>query len=136
MTIWSLFCQSIGLVALFPNSKLFNVEGYGGWVRDSVRQVDIITGCFLLTTRNFWEELEGFDPIFFMYGEEADFCLRARKCGARPLFTPNATIIHYYGASESGVVDKLVKLFASRITLAKRHWSPAGPDTWIVTYLV
>ena len=35
MTIWSLLTQTIGLTKLFPDSKLFNREGYGGWKRDT-----------------------------------------------------------------------------------------------------
>ena len=36
-----------------------------------------------------------------MYGEDADLCLRAARLGARPMITPEATIIHHGGASET-----------------------------------
>ncbi len=123
MTPWSLLCVSLGLNAVFKKSELFNYECYGQWPRNHVRQVDIVTGCFLLMKRSFWEDLEGFDPLFFMYGEEADLCLRARHKGAKPTMTPEATIIHYGGASESLRADKMVKLYRGKITLARRHWS-------------
>ena len=77
MTLWSVFCRTFGLAAAFPNSKLFNAEAYGGWDRSTVREVDIVTGCFLLIETELWRKLGGFDPRFFMYGEEADLCLRA-----------------------------------------------------------
>ena len=88
MSLWSIFCVSTGLARLASQSSLLNREGYGGWARDSVRQVDIVTGCCLLIERRLWDELGGFDCDFFMYGEEADLCYRARKIGARPLITP------------------------------------------------
>jgi N-acetylglucosaminyl-diphospho-decaprenol L-rhamnosyltransferase len=122
-TLWSLFCSATGLSTL-KRSSLFNPEGYGGWQRDTVRAVDIVVGCFFLIDRDLWEELHGFDSVFFMYGEEADLCLRAQEVGARPTITPTATIIHYAGASEPDRADKLIKLLASRTTLIKRHWSP------------
>jgi GT2 family glycosyltransferase len=124
MTIWNLMCWSLGLSWLAPNSPIFNSVAYGGWDRSTVRQVDIVTGCLLLIDREFWNELEGFNPAFFMYGEEADLCHRARQAGGRPIVTPNATIVHYGGASETSSVEKIVKLFKGKVTLINRHWSP------------
>lgn len=122
MTLWSVFCSATGLSRL-QKSRLFNAEGYGGWKRDTVRAVDIVSGCFFLTDRALWEQLHGFDPTFFMYGEEADFCLRARQIGAQPMITPTATIVHYGGVSEPDQADKQIKLLAGKVTLTKRHWS-------------
>jgi GT2 family glycosyltransferase len=122
MTIWNQFCRASGLAAVFKNSELFNSEGFGGWAHDSVRRVDIVSGCFLLIERRFWEDLGGFDPQFFMYGEEADLCLRARRHGAMPLVTPTATIVHLSGASERVRSDKMVRLLAAKSLLISRHW--------------
>ncbi len=123
-TPWSLFCRGVGLTGLFRGSALLNPEAIGNWARDTERDVDIVTGCFFLIRREFWSELGGFDPAFFMYGEEADLCLRARRLGARPRITPEATIIHYGGASESVRADKLVRLLRARVQLIRRHWPP------------
>lgn len=124
-TLWSIFCLATGLTNLKRSSAVFNPEGYGGWKRDSIRAVDIVTGCFLLIDRELWEQLDGFDPEFFMYGEEADLCRRARKLGACPTITPAATIIHYGGSSEPDHAEYRIKVFAGRITLLRRHHSAA-----------
>ena len=100
MTPWNLFCRASGLTAMFAQSEVFNGEAFGGWARDSERDVDIVSGCFFLIEKELWDELGGFDPLFFMYGEEADLCLRARALSAKPAVTPEATIIHY-GAHRS-----------------------------------
>ncbi len=123
-TPWSLLCRGTGLTGAFSGSALFNPEGMGGWKRDREREVDIVTGCFFLIRRELWDRLGGFDPAFFMYGEEADLCLRARALGVRPRFTPEATIVHYGGASESVKADKLVRLLRAKAQLIRRHWSP------------
>jgi GT2 family glycosyltransferase len=109
---------------LIKNSMLFNPESYPRWKRDSVRPVDIVSGCFFLIDRVLWHELRGFDPAFFMYGEEADLCIRARKLGARPKVTPTATIIHYGGASYPRKSEFRIQMLAGRVTLMDRHWSP------------
>ena len=121
ITLWNTFCRTSGLAAIFPRSGFFNPEAFGGWPRDSVRSVDIVSGCFLMISRSFWRELGGFDPTFYMYGEEADLCLRARTAGARPAVTPAATIVHFGGASETTRAAKMIKLLAAKISLIDRH---------------
>ena len=80
MSLWSLSCFALGLTYFAPKSSIFSPEAYGGWDRDTVRHVDIVTGCFLMIDRDLWKQLGGFDPLFFMYGEEADLCRRACAC--------------------------------------------------------
>ena len=122
LTLWNIFARVSGLTRIFPHSPLINQEDYGGWQRDNEAEVDIVTGCFFLIARTDWHALGGFDPLFHMYGEEADLCLRARReLGARPRITPEATIIHYGGASEAVRSDKMVRLLAAKMTLIERH---------------
>jgi len=126
ITLWSVICRTFGVDTAFPHSSILNTEGYGGWDRLTEREVDIVCGCFMLIDRDLWERLRGFDGIFFMYGEEADFCLRAAKIGARPTFTPDATIIHYSGASHQVEVERIIRGLSARSELIARHLSPAG----------
>ena len=122
MSLWNLACRAAGLTALFPGSPVLNSENYGGWARDSERDIDIVQGSFLLITRRLWNALGGFDERYVMYGEEADLCRRARARGARPRMTPDAEIIHYGGASQTVRADKMARLFRAKITLIRDHW--------------
>ncbi len=122
MSLWNIFCRTFGLTGIFPSSPVFNSEAYGGWDRSAERPVDIITGCFLLIGREDWQSLGGFDLTFFMYGEEADLCLRAAQIlGAAPRMTPDAVIVHYGGASEKIRSDKMVRLLKAKSELITRH---------------
>ncbi len=125
MTVWNQFCRASGLAVVFKGREVFNGETYGGWKRDTARDVDIVSGCFLLIKRQTWNALGGFDPAFFMYGEDADLCLRARATGFRPMITPDAEIVHHGGASDTVRADKLVKLLTAKTMLTRRHMSPA-----------
>ena len=53
--------------------------------------------CFL--RRELFLELGGFDPRFFMYHEDVDFCWRARLRGYRVITCPGAVVYHKYGAT-------------------------------------
>lgn len=143
MSIWNQFCRAFGLAAIFRNSELFNAEEYGGWSRNSIRQVDIVCGCFLMIKRTLWNQLQGFDRRFFMYAEEADLCLRAKKLGYAPMITGAAQIVHYGGGSEKVRADKMVRLLSAKIELQKVHWSDVSQrvgvflfKSWVVTRMI
>lgn len=122
ITPWSAFCKAAGLASVFSGSRFFNSEGIGGWQRDSVREVDIVVGCFFMIPRVLWDRLGGFDLKYFMYGEEADLCLRARALGCRPMITPEAQIMHLVGAASKQQSRKYVLSAKGRMTLMQDHW--------------
>jgi GT2 family glycosyltransferase len=121
-SLWSLFCFATLLSTAFKHSRLFDPESLGGWKRDTVREVDIVTGCLLLAPRALWHELGGFDTRFFMYGEDADLSFRARALGYRPAITPDAVVTHEIGVSSATREDKLILLFRGKATLLRKHW--------------
>ncbi|MEM9196255.1 MAG: glycosyltransferase family 2 protein [Pseudomonadota bacterium] len=122
MSLWSLTMQVTGLSSLFRGSALLNPEGYGGWTRDRDRAVDIVSGCFFLIERDFWNALGGFDLDYVMYGEEADLCLRAAARGARPAVTHRAEIVHYVGAATTLRADRQIMVLKAKMTLIARHF--------------
>jgi GT2 family glycosyltransferase len=120
-TLWSVFCRTSGLALMFRRSERFNPEDYGAWDRSTEREVGLVSGAFFLIERGLWNRLGGFDLTFVMYGEEADLCRRARAFGARPRMTPEASIVHYVGASSSRRSDKDALVLKAKVTLARRH---------------
>lgn len=122
-SLWSTACFALGLSTLFKRNPVLDPESLGHWDRDCVREVDIVTGCLLLTSRAVWEELGGFDETFFMYGEDADLSLRAAQLGYRPAITPDAVAVHAVGASSSTRTGKLRLLLTGKATLMVKHWS-------------
>lgn len=136
ITPWSAFCMAFGLRAMFPNSSIFNPESMPDFQRDSVRDVDIVVGCFLMISLEDWNTLGGFDLKYFMYGEEADLCLRARALGVQPAITPNATIMHLVGASAPNDVRKETLLTKAKVSLVRDHWSPLTRPFGVLMFLV
>jgi GT2 family glycosyltransferase len=124
-TLWSLFCFATMLTTAFKGSRFFDPESLGGWQRDTVREVGIVTGCLLLAPRTVWRALDGFDLRFFMYGEDADLARRAWDAGYRPVITPDAVVTHEVGVSSASRPDKLVLLYKGKTTLVRKNW-PAG----------
>jgi hypothetical protein len=120
-TLKNLLFSALGLSKTFNKSAFFNSANYGTWARDSIKTVDILSGCFFLTTRQLWEQLGGLDDSFFMYAEEADYCLKAKALGYQPIVTPDARIIHHGGVSHSHFSGKMIKLLKGKVELIHRH---------------
>ncbi|MCW2881892.1 MAG: glycosyltransferase family 2 protein [Sphaerisporangium sp.] len=121
-TPWSVFCFATGLSTVFPGRPLFDPESPTTW--DGERQVPIVTGALMLISRRAWDEVGGFDTRIFMYGEDADLCLRVRGAGYRPMVTDRAVFVHPGGMSSSSL-DKLALLFTGKVTVVRRHF-PRG----------
>jgi GT2 family glycosyltransferase len=66
--------------------------------RGPVRWRAISGGC-LGTARETFERLGGWDERFWMYGEDVELCLRARRRGVRVLYFPEIPVVHYMEAS-------------------------------------
>jgi GT2 family glycosyltransferase len=128
-TLWSMAMFGLGLSTLAPKNPLLDPESLGSWKRDSVREVGVITGCFLLSPKTVWDELGGMDERYFMYGEDADFAMRARTAGYRPLLCPDAELIHEVGLCSETPVHKTLLLYRGKASLVRTHW--AGPARWL-----
>jgi len=66
--------------------------------------VDIIDDGFVpftaaLLRRPAFDTLEGLDEAFWLYGEDADYCYRARSLGWWVVVVPDAVAVHQGGAS-------------------------------------
>jgi N-acetylglucosaminyl-diphospho-decaprenol L-rhamnosyltransferase len=122
-SLWSTFCFAAGLSTLFPGHRLFDPESPRPL--SAVRSVPVVTGALMLVDRQVWDALDGFDPAFFMYGEDADFCLRAWAGGWRPTVTPEAVFVHPGGASSSSE-RKLLMLLTGKATVLRRHLRPGA----------
>ena len=110
------------LSTLWPGSRIFDPEAMGWFARDQARPVDIVSGCLLLMSRDDWTRMGGFDERYFVYGEDADLCLRARALtGRRCAITPAARMVHAVSASSNSRAEKLELLTKARITLARTH---------------
>lgn len=126
-TLWSTFCFATGLSTVFRHSRVFDPEAIGGWQRDSVREVGMITGCLLLVDRELWSRLGGFDERYFVYGEDADLSARARALGARPVIDPAVEVVHAIGKSSTGTAGSKPLLLAGKITYARTHHGRLAP---------
>jgi len=64
-----------------------------------------LLGACLLFPAEVYRGIGGFDEDFFLYGEDADICLRVRKSGRIVAWTDQVTAEHWGGASETSALS-------------------------------
>ncbi len=86
------------------------------------RDVDYCSAAFLLTPRELFERLGGFDTAFApAYYEETDYCMRLWNQGFRVVYEPFAATIHVEFASSRRTEDAIDLQRAHRKVFVDRH---------------
>ncbi len=81
-----LFKKNFGKMTPFSPEQIKKIK--------SPYEVDWLSGCALMFSKNTWMRLGGFEEKFFIYWEDADFCMRAKEKGRRVVIVPDAKVWH------------------------------------------
>jgi GT2 family glycosyltransferase len=115
-----------GLAAHFPKSKFFGRIDYTWWDHSEPRSVGWVVGAYFLIRRQTMEDIGVLDDRYFLYFEEIDYCLSARRAGWDVVFYPYASVIHLGGQSSlktgKRVSAKGKQVVAIRITSEFRYY--------------
>lgn len=106
--LWNMFCRALALDSLLPKVRMFG--GYLSKYNEPAvpTPVEIISGCFVLVRQEALKEVGLLDELFFIYGEDMDWCKRFWQAGRQVVFVPAAESIHYGGGSSSNAPLRFV----------------------------
>ncbi|QQS21016.1 MAG: glycosyltransferase family 2 protein [Candidatus Moraniibacteriota bacterium] len=138
----------VGLVSPLLLSPETNTVWFGGGTYQFIRQrvvhtpptrkrgayeTDFISGCAPLIHKEVFRKIGLFDETFFLYYEDADFSLRAKKAGFRLIVLPEALVFH----SEASTTrpEKLFFLVRSGLFFFWKH-TPLflRPLFWLIIF--
>lgn len=124
-SLLNLLLSSSYLYQIFPGSPFFNRERYGGRDPNLPGPVEAVSGCCFLLRRELLDRVGLLDDGFFMYAEEADLCLRARRAGFAVHYSAAGPIVHFGGESSRLVSRRMVVQFRrSLVRFARKHHGP------------
>src|SRR4029079_18782432 len=110
-------------------------KAYVGQYR-AVEETGYLTGCCLLATREAWEKVGLLDERYFIYAEDADWCLRARAAGFTLLFVPTARLWHKVSASAGAQSRwKIYQRLRANLTLFARNARGLARLTWAPAFV-
>lgn len=88
--------------------------------------IDHPLGAALMMRWETFAEIGPLDEGYFMYCEEIDWCLRAKKAGWEIYCVPQARVVHLVGQSSNQFREAMfLALWQSRYRLAEKHYSRA-----------
>src|SRR5258708_30802774 len=119
-SLWNNFCSATRLESTFKGIPFFAGEHMFYFAHDRTLAVDVLVGCFSMIRRETFDEVGLLDEGLFMYGDDVDWCRRARNAGWQVVFYPGAQAIHDRG--------KITAPYPVRFALAQqrsilRYWT-------------
>ncbi|MFO0810639.1 MAG: glycosyltransferase [Gemmataceae bacterium] len=82
-----------------------------------------VTGACLMTRRDVFKRVGGFDEAFPLNYNDVDYCLAVRRLGYRVVFTPHAKLVHHESVTKPGV-------FATELDAFRAKWGTIGLDPY------
>ncbi len=96
-------------------------------VPTEIHEVESLAATAMLVRRAAFAEVGGFDPSFFLYGEDLDLCCRLRLAGWRLLAVPDVWAHHLGGASMPSSWERELHWWRGTLGFAARWW---GRSAW------
>ncbi len=95
-TPWNILLIRTGLYRIFPGTQLVDDAT---WNDHQAAECDWVPGAFFMIRRAVIDQVGLFDPRYFLYFEEVDFCRTAKGAGWKVLYCPDTDVVHIGGES-------------------------------------
>lgn len=116
-------CLAASGLAHLPWPKVVGREQMLDWDRNDDREVDVVSGCYMLVRAEGVQRVGLLDEAFFFCGEEADWCKRFRDGGWQLRFAPIGEIIHIGNVSgEQHRYQRDIMLSEGIIRFHRKHY--------------
>jgi len=96
---------------LFPNNRFTRDYLMKDWAHDQPREVDWVSGAAFLVRDRVIQEVGAFDPEYFMFCEDVDWCFRVWKHGLKVVYLPIYEITHAIGRSTDKAPNRMIGRF-------------------------
>lgn len=116
--------------SLLPMPLGFGNKWYDHPRYSGIMDFDYVSGCAMLIRAALFRQIGLFDPSYFMYYEDSDFCRRARDNGHRIVCVCDAIIYHKASLSarkEESFITEIRARNRARFYHRYRH----GPHPWL-----
>jgi len=89
---------------------------------DQSGNIEVLVGAFMLIERTKYNEVNGFDEDYFMFGEDIDLSYKMLKKGYENYYYAKTQIIHYKGESTAKNAKYLNNFYGAMRIFYKKHF--------------
>jgi len=133
---FDLLAENMALAERFPNWRRPRRFRMQEWDGRNPRRIDWAAGACLFLRRAAFADVGPFDERFFVYYEETDWLIRAKRRGWRTLFLPTVEATHASEGSSPGArTQPSLLLLESQHRYARKHYGPVAATILRATLL-
>jgi GT2 family glycosyltransferase len=116
---------------LFPKNRFTREYLMQDWAHDKPREVDWVSGAAFLVRKQVIDKVGTFDPEYFMFCEDVDWCWRVWKSGQKVVYYPLSVITHAIGRSTDKAPNRMIGRFhRSMFRFYTKNQLPERPLLW------
>jgi GT2 family glycosyltransferase len=124
-TVLNQLLDADALQRLSPKSSLWGAAAL--FNKESAPSiVEAVSGACLMIRKAAFDNVGGFSPEYFMYGEDLDLCFKVRRAGLHNYHVRDALIVHHGGGSTNRLVSNfsnvMMRESVYRFFLKSRGW--------------
>ena len=95
---------------------------YNNLAKDSIGKTDILVGAFMLMKKDLYQQVNGFDEAYFMYGEDIDLSYKVLKQGYTNYYFGKAKVLHFKGESTLRNKQYRQRFYGAMKIFYKKHF--------------
>lgn len=107
---------------------------------NTIHEIEVLTGAFLLTKREIIDKFGGFDKDYFAYGEDIEMAYQIKKLGYKIIYYPLWKVLHLKSVSGLKKKDTVIRkktsfyFYDSMKIFYNKHY--AKDHNWLTNKLI
>ena len=92
--------------------------------RNETTEVDLLCGACYIFPKDVYDQVEGFDPRYFLFMEDFDICKKINKRGYKVIYYPKISVLHNHKRLSDGSLFHLLfkKIFWIHVSSAIKYF--------------
>lgn len=132
-SVWNNLCRTLAVDRVFSNCSILSGHEMRHFDHDSLAEAEVLSGCFWVARRDAVDAVGGLDDRFFFYMEDVDWCKRFWDLGWKVMFVPEATAVHFGGASTSNAPFRYsIQYHRANLQYWQKYHGVAGQCTYLL----
>lgn len=119
--------RMLGFSKLFPRNRVFARYNLTYLDENETTEVDSVVGAFMIVRREVIDEVGLLDEVFFMYGEDLDWCKRIKEAGWKVMYYPQVQVLHIKRASSRQNKRSRVEFVRAFLIFYNKHYRAQTP---------
>jgi len=121
-TLLNVFLEATFLYHLLPKDRIVRTKGLVRFDYSHTEEVDWLIGAYFMIRRSLLEKNGLLDEQFWIYGEEEDYCQRARNSGFEIWYVSDARVVHHYRGMTAYTLRLIVWLYFWHKLYTEKHY--------------